>query len=188
MLAIAGLAHSLSSDISWRALYVSKDKVYYAGAVNRTMTSWIEIPADSDFSVRNLPYGIFSTAHVSPRIGTAIGAYVLDLNALAQDGVFSSVPFDASTLERSTLNEYASLDKSVHLAVRQLLLELLKQDTSLGPALRDNEERKQRVLLPLGDVEMHLPMHIGDYTDFCASVYHARNASILPALPLPGCC
>jgi fumarylacetoacetase len=142
------------------------------------MASWVEIPADSDFSLRNLPYGVFSTTSLSPRIGTAIGPYVLDLRALAEDGVFTSVAFDASSLEKPTLNEYAGLGKDIHLAVRQLLSELLKKDTSLGSALRDNKERRQRVLLPLSDVKMHLPMQIGDYTDFFVGVHHARNVSI----------
>ena len=96
-----------------------------------TMTSWIEIPPDSDFYLRNLPFGVFSTSTLSPRIGTAIGPYVLDLKALAQDGIFSFIHFDANTLEKPLLNEYAGLGKDVHLAVRQLLLELLKQDMSL---------------------------------------------------------
>jgi fumarylacetoacetase len=143
------------------------------------MASWIDIPEDSDFSLRNLPYGVFSTASLSPRIGTAIGPYVLDLKVLTQDGVFSSIAFDASTLERPTLNEYASLSKNIHLAVRQLLSELLKKNTSLGSTLRDNEQRRQRVLLPFSDVKMHLPMQIGDYTDFFVGVHHARNVSMV---------
>lgn len=146
------------------------------------MASWVEIPTDSDFSLRNLPYGVFSTPSLSPRIGTAIGPYVLDLRALAEDGVFSSIPFDESSLKSPTLNEYASLGRNVHLAVRQLLSELLKRDTSLGAVLRDNEERRHRALLALRDVEMHLPMQIGDYTDFFVGVHHARNVSTPEAL------
>jgi fumarylacetoacetase len=145
------------------------------------MASWVEIPTESDSSLRNLPYGVFSTASLSPRIGTDIGPYVLNLKALAQDGVFSSIPFDSSTRERPTLNEYASLGKDVHLAVRKLLLEILKKDTLLGTTLRDNEERKRKVLSPLSDAKMHLPMQIGDYTDFFVGVHHARNVSMRQA-------
>ena len=103
--------------------------------------------------------------------------WTIDLKTLAQDGVLSSIHFDANTLEKPLLNEYAGLGKEVHVAVRQLLLDLLEKDTSLGSKLRDNEERNKRALVPLGQVKMHLPIHIGDYTDFFVGVYHARNVS-----------
>ncbi len=79
------------------------------------MASWVTINDNSDFSLQNLPYGMFSTGvDPQPRIGTAIGQYVLDLKALAQDGLFSDIGFDSSTLEGQTLNEYDALDKRVH--------------------------------------------------------------------------
>lgn len=45
--------------------------------------SWIAIPADSDFTLDNLPYGVFSTAgDAKRRIGVAIGDSVVDLGAI----------------------------------------------------------------------------------------------------------
>ena len=140
------------------------------------MASWITIDNNSDFSLQNLPYGTFSTsADPQPRIGTAIGQYVLDLKALAQDGLFSPIDFDSSTLEGQTLNEYAALDKRVHREVRKLLQDLLSADTTNGPSLRDNNARRERTLVPIEDVKMHLPMAIGNYTDFFVGLHHIEN-------------
>ena len=140
--------------------------------------SWIPVSDDSDFSLQNLPYGIFSTAEHDRRIGVAIGDQVLDLKALRQSQVFSGLGFDTSTLLEPTLNLYAGQGRNVHRKVRALLQELLQSQTSLGHVLRDNQELKQKALVPSENVEMHLPMSIGDYTDFFTSPYHAQNVSI----------
>lgn len=134
---------------------------------------------DSDFSLQNLPYGIFSTNSEGPRIGVAIGEYVLDLKVLAKDKVFSDLEFDASTLEASRLNAYAALGRDIHRAVRARLQQLLEIDSKLGDVLRDNQERRSRSLVPMSSVEMHLPMEIGDYTDFFVGLHHAVTVSVL---------
>lgn len=140
------------------------------------MTSWVPIPVDSDFSLQNLPYGVFSTtADPIPRIGVAIGDHVLDLKILAQEQVFSDVKFDARSLGETTLNTYAGLGQSVHSEVRRKLQELLAEDSELRHVLRDNQERRQRCLLPMKDAIMHLPVTVGDFTDFFIGLHHANN-------------
>jgi fumarylacetoacetase len=149
------------------------------------MTSWILIADDSDFSLQNLPYGIFSTENLDRRIGVAIGDYVLDLKALAQDDIFAFLNFDSVTLEATTLNAYASLEKNVHRNVRKLLQEILSQDTPLGSVLRDHTIRRERVLVPLASAKMHMPMQIGDYTDFFVGLYHAQNVCSITSVASP---
>lgn len=139
------------------------------------MTSWIDTGGDSGFSLDVLPYGIFSTENLDARIGVAIGRYILDLKALAQEGFFTTLDFDCSALMGSTLNDYAALGKQVHKQVRDLLQELLAHDTSRGTELCDNQNRRDRVLVKMSDVTLHLPMSIGDYTDFFVGPYHAQN-------------
>lgn len=139
------------------------------------MASWIPIPEDCDFSLQNLPYGVFSIGDSEPRIGTAVGEYALDLKALAQDGVFSSISFDSTTLTHPTLNAYAGLDKKIHREIRGFLQDLLSKDTKNGHLLRDDKIRRERGLIPLSAVTMHLPMTIGDYTDFFVGLHHAQN-------------
>ena len=48
----------------------------------------LSLDIDHDFPLENLPYGIFSTPHTNPRVGVAIGEYVLDLSVLADAGIF----------------------------------------------------------------------------------------------------
>lgn len=48
-------------------------------------TSWVPVPAESDFPIQNLPYGVFSTSKdAQPRIGVAIGDQILDLQAASK--------------------------------------------------------------------------------------------------------
>ncbi len=141
------------------------------------MASWVEVTETSDFSLQNLPYGVFSTSRTVPRIGVAIGDCVLDLKVLAQEGVFDDLRFDVKTLEQPTLNAYATLEKRVHSEVRRRLQKLLKKDTQLGNVLRDNRPVRDKAFFPLSDVQLHLPMVIGDYTDFFVGLHHAVTVS-----------
>lgn len=145
------------------------------------MESWISTDSHPEFSLSNLPYGVFKTGSDStPRIGVAIGPYVLDLKTLAvkQPQVFAALEFDSTILEQTTLNRYAGLGREVHHKVRKLLQEILGLDTGLGHVLRDNVELRKLALVPLSEVQMLLPMDIGDYSDFFTSPYHARNVGL----------
>ncbi|KAK5023548.1 hypothetical protein LTS07_006063 [Exophiala sideris] len=137
------------------------------------MASWIPVEAISDFSLQNLPYGIFSTANSDPRVGVAIGEYVLDLKVLATEGIFEVPGLEIQTLRQPTLNAYAALGKNVHSGVRQRLQKLLESDTQSAHVLRDNQRLREKALVPLNNVQMHLPMSIGDYTDFFVGLHHA---------------
>lgn len=142
------------------------------------MASWVHVPEDSDFSLLNLPYGIFSTANTSPRIGIAIGSEVLDLKALAQEHVFDDLDFDTTTLEQATLNAFAGLGRRIHSKVRGRLHQILEEGTQLGDVLRDNQQRRKKCLFPLDSVSLHLPVVVGDYTDFFIGLHHAKNVSL----------
>ena len=140
--------------------------------------SWLNIDSNSDFSIQNLPMGVFSTPNHSKRIGVAIGDYVLDLNALVVSGIFSNVSFDSKTLKEETLNSFMALNRSCWRETRALvkgLLEVNGNDTRLS----SNEELKKTVLIPLNTIQTHLPCNIGDYTDFYSSREHATNVGTM---------
>jgi fumarylacetoacetase len=143
------------------------------------MNSWLPIAPTSDFSLQNLPYGVFST-DTDPvhRIGVAVGDHVLDLKCLSESGGFSGhVDFDTSTLGLATLNKFAGLGRPIHKQVRQFLQEVLCERTKVPSVLRDNVEQRRRCIVPLNMVQLHLPMNIGDYTDFSVGTYHVQNVS-----------
>jgi fumarylacetoacetase len=141
--------------------------------------SWVEIPPNSDFTLANLPYGIFSAEARSRRVGVAIGAQILDLQAVAEAGFFDEIPFPKFVFAQSTLNDFIAQGRPVWRAVRARLTELLREDFS-------GKERLVSALVPQPDATLHLPVAVGDYTDFYASEHHATNVGKLfrPDQPL----
>jgi fumarylacetoacetase len=147
------------------------------------MASWLDISPSSHFSLANIPFGIISTATSSThRPAIAIGDYALDLQAFAQGGGFSA----NSTLEKQaavfsslTLNDLAALGRPFHRELRAYLQSVFAADTPHAALLKDNSSLRGAALLPLKDVTNHLPLTIGDYTDFYAGKHHAYNIGCL---------
>ncbi len=125
----------------------------------------IDIPENSDFSIHNIPFGIFSTQDRSPRIGVAIGAHILDLAAVAELDVFD---FNTALLEKDTLNDFISLGKEITTRVRKKIQYWLKDDESVLAG-------KPELFVEQSEAQMHMPVSIGDYTDFYSSMEHASN-------------
>ena len=86
---------------------------------NPELTSWVSVPADSDFPIQNLPFGIFSTADRSARPGVAIGEHILDLADVAAMGLLDDLGCDAKILkrQRSTLSLAAANKPPVRCAI-----------------------------------------------------------------------
>ncbi len=132
-----------------------------------TMKTWLEIAANSDFSINNLPFGIFSTHPKKPRVGVRIGDYVVDLEQTRKLGLLN-IP--RNICNQSSLNPFIGLGKKRTSAVRLQLQEWLTQENS---ALK---KHFAHVFHKIEDVKMHLPVKVGDYTDFYSSIEHATNA------------
>lgn len=145
-------------------------------------SSWLEIPKDSPFSLANIPFGIISTEQFPPRPAVAIGKFALDLFAFASYGGFSQLPSFQPHLEvfsKSTLNEFAALGRPVHRQVREYLQSIFAEDTPYPDVLKTDIKLRKVTLFLLSDVKNHLPMQIGDYTDFYAGINHAFNVGAL---------
>lgn len=137
-----------------------------------SLRSFIEVAPDSPFPIQNLPFGVFSTTHdPGPRVGVAIGEYVLDLRPLLNLGKLKpgswvndwQMDFSLTTLawtpERSR-------------TVRRRVSELLRDD---NPELRDNAGLRAHAFNARHDVRMFAPLQIHNYTDFYSSRDHATN-------------
>lgn len=128
----------------------------------------IEIHPDSDFPIQNLPYGVFSTtSDSSPRIGTRLGDWVIDLSILDHENLFGR---RYGFFDDSSLNRFMAAGREVWWEIRQRLTRLLEEEQA---------SLKKEALIPVRDVQMHLPVEIGDYTDFYASREHATNVGIM---------
>lgn len=143
-----------------------------------SLKSWIPVSADSDFPIQNLPFGVFrprtgGDAHIA----TAVGDCVIDLHDLSRAGLFAGPLLSKTTaLEESTLNAFLALGRPAWREARQTLSALLREDC---PTLRDHPNLRERSVNKMSEVEMLLPCHIGDYTDFYSSKDHATNVGTM---------
>ncbi|KAG9229959.1 hypothetical protein BJ875DRAFT_521610 [Amylocarpus encephaloides] len=145
--------------------------------------SWLSISPESHFSLANIPFGIISTpTNSKPRPAVAIGDHALDLSLFAQNNGFSAAPgieADIQIFSDETLNAFAAKGQSFHREVRMYLQAIFTDDTPHPTILKTNEKLKSEALIALKDVQTHLPMEIGDYTDFFAGKNHAFNVGTL---------
>ncbi|KAK2164143.1 hypothetical protein LSH36_68g07008 [Paralvinella palmiformis] len=136
--------------------------------------SFIDIKSDCDFSIQNLPYGVFSTDdNPEHRIGVAIGDKILDLSVIKH--LFNGPVLNGSqeVFNKPVLNDFMALGYPAWKEARARLQELLGVNCD---ELKGNAELMSRALIPMASAKMHLPAKIGDYTDFFSSIYHATNA------------
>jgi fumarylacetoacetase len=144
------------------------------------METWVDIPKNSDFSIHNIPFGIFSTKDSKKRVGTAIGDMILDLKLSADLGVFDKLNFNANVFENEYLNDFISLGKAITNNVRLIVQKELSDSSSVLT-------NQSNLLIKQSDAELHLPLKIGDYTDFYSSIEHATNIGSMfrdPSNPL----
>ena len=137
-----------------------------------TMTSWIEVPEGHDFPLANLPFGIFSTADRSARPGMRLGDHVIDLSALFDAGLLDGFDLSIDVLSAPILNPLMKLGKPTTVALRERVQALFAADSA---ELRNRLDLHAACLVPASSVSMHMPVEVGDYTDFYSSEDHARN-------------
>ena len=141
-----------------------------------TLKSWLEVPKDSDFSIQNLPFGIFKTDYLSPVAGVAIGEYVLDLVYLHENGFFDGLGLPAGIFNQKYLNDFIALGKKKTREVRERISELLQHDND---EIKLNVGARELALIPMAEVQMCMPVKIPNYTDFYSSEEHATNVGSL---------
>ena len=112
----------------------------------------INIPENSDFSIHNLPFGIFSTKDRSKRVGIAIGESILDVSAVHELGVLD---FDGKVLLKDTLNDFIGLGKEITSKLRLDIQNWLQDSTSIL-------EGKPELFVKQSDAQMHMLVHVGD--------------------------
>src|SRR5690554_7617283 len=138
--------------------------------------TWVEVRKDSDFPIQNIPFGVFLTKDDIVTIGTRIGDSAIDLNALYQLGYFSGIQLTDDIFLQDTLNAFISSGRKTWREVRNRIADIFDAENT---KLRDNEKDKSQVIFSIDEVEMQLPVQIGDYTDFYSSREHATNVGIM---------
>ncbi|MFC5044731.1 fumarylacetoacetase [Aquimarina hainanensis] len=134
--------------------------------------TWIETPANTDFPIQNIPFGVFLTRDDIITIGTRIGDTAIDLGALHQLGYFEGIPLTDDIFLQDSLNDFISDGKKTWRLVRNRIADIFD---AKNDQLKNNEEHRKIVLFALDEIEMQLPVTVGDYTDFYSSIEHATN-------------
>jgi fumarylacetoacetase len=141
-------------------------------ANNPDLKSWIEVKPDSDFSIQNIPFGIYSDDKTPNNACTAIGEYIVDLQRLHELGYFKDIRLPVNVFAKQFLNDFIGLGKETARAIRDRVSDLLNVENN---ELQKNVEDRNKIVKKQSDVKMLLPVHVGDYTDFYSSIDHATN-------------
>ncbi len=145
-------------------------------ANNPKRKSWLNVKENSDFPIQNIPFGVFITKDDIITIGSRIGDFAIDLGALHQLGYFKGIPLTDDIFLQDNLNDFIADGRKTWRLVRNRIADIF--DVTHG-ALRDNAEHKDKIIFRMDEVEMLLPVSVGDYTDFYASKEHATNVGSL---------
>ncbi len=147
---------------------------------DQNLKSWVEsanLP-DTDFPLQNLPFCVFSRSctYENMRVGVAIGDFVLDVYACYECCLFDDESFTVAVGTNNYCLDHSIMRKNANLqsAFRKRLIEILSEDAD--ETTRKNVERN---LIPLEEAQLYVPVHIGDYTDFYCSIFHAMNVGKL---------
>jgi fumarylacetoacetase len=134
--------------------------------------TWLDTPENTDFPIQNIPFGVFLTRDDIITIGTRIGDYAIDLGALHQLGYFEGIPLTDDIFLQDSLNDFIADGRKTWRSVRNRIAEIfdINNDT-----LKNNEDHRKTVLFTLDEIEMQMPVDVGDYTDFYSSKEHATN-------------
>lgn len=138
-----------------------------------SLKSWVPVQENSHFPIQNLPYGIFSYNKKKPRVGVAIGDYILDLKKLAAKGFLDDLDVNRRVFGKKYLNDLITLGKPRWSKLRERLTEILHEKNTSFRIQASN------FLVPMEAAQMHLPVKIGDYTDFYSSLEHATNVGAM---------
>lgn len=140
------------------------------------LVSWLSIPADSDFPLQNIPFGVACLSHNECFIATRIGDSVINLALLNRLGYFNALNIEASVFHAPCLNPLMKQGKWGIRALRDRIATLF---SSGNVELQNCIEHQREAIYNVDAVRMMLPVQIGDYTDFYSSKEHATNVGMM---------
>jgi fumarylacetoacetase len=144
-------------------------------ANNPALSSWISVPEGSDFPIQNLPFGVVKSNGSIPCVATRIGDTVIDIAQLFELGQLHVEGFKASDFQQEFLNPMMKKGKGATRRLRQAISDLFSAENQAA----SEDEDVRNALIPMSEVEMCMPVQIGDYTDFYSSKEHATNVGIM---------
>jgi len=140
-------------------------------ANDKNIKTWIEISENSDFSIQNIPFGI-AKVNNETFVATRIGDTVINLYAVARLGHFN---IEKEVFSSCRLNDFMLLGKQATRDVRNEISDIFNTNNEEAK----NNSELQRALMNINEVEMLMPVEVGDYTDFYSSEQHAFNVGCM---------
>ena len=140
-----------------------------ANNINRK--SWIEYNSNSDFPIQNIPFGVFKTKNNEFHVATIIGETIISLKNLEKEGFLNNLGLNQNTFQGKNLNEFLKHKKSVWRSVRNSISDLFDLENKES----ELKIKQGNILFENQEIEMVMPVQIGDYTDFYSSKDHATN-------------
>lgn len=184
------LVYRASTGNTRTGVVVKTSDIDIGATLHPALRSWVHSAnGHADFPIQNLPFGAFRRrgTQEKTRIGVAIGDQILDVSACLAANLFTnseeSALAAAALCSDATLNRLMAGGRAPARALRVAISALLSDQASVVL-----QQTAQYALVPQNEAELFLPVHIGDYTDFYASVHHATNVGALfrpdnPLLP-----
>lgn len=139
----------------------------------KKLNTWFQVADNSDFSIYNVPFGMYSDGNVKHHACSAIGDSIIDLFELESADVFD---LNRSVFEKENLNDFIALGKTITNKVRNKIIELLCDENSI---LKKDTALFNKVIKKQSAVKMLMPVKVGDYTDFYSSIDHATNVGTM---------
>lgn len=144
--------------------------------ISNSATSWVQVAANTDFPLQNLPFGIFKTKAKTARVGVALGQEIIDVLALFNHGYLEGLGFNADDFSSDKLNSMMLRGKKANVALRERIYELFE---SSNQELQGNQAHQNDIIVNQAEAEMLMPIAVGDYTDFYSSREHATNVGTM---------
>ena len=138
------------------------------------LRSWVPVPENSDFPIQNLPLGVICI-NEHHHVATRIGDHLLDLAVLNKSGLLG-VDFVQQIFEQDSINACMALGKEMMRDLRNRISRLLDDKHN---DLRKDVDLRESCLLPISQVEVCMPLKVGNYTDFYSSIEHATNVGTM---------
>jgi fumarylacetoacetase len=138
------------------------------------MKSFIYVHEDSDFTIHNIPFGVFEKDEYHG-VCTRIGDTIVDLHQCLATTIFEGIELPEGIFSQRYINSFISLGKNITREVRLRL-----QNGLMSGGFLDNDIFKEsNIFISSDEITMLLPVQIGDYTDFYSSREHATNVGIM---------
>jgi len=136
---------------------------------NKNLITCLDVSPDSDFSIYNIPFGIYSDKSITNHACSAIGDYIIDLYELANTGLLN---INKDVFNLPFLNDFIQLGKPITNSIRLNIIDILSDYQS---ELITNTQLFNLVFKKQNQVNLLMPVRIGDYSDFYSSIDHAQN-------------